>query len=206
MYTVCLDLESVLIPEIWVTIAEATGIQELQLTTRDIPNYDVLMKQRLQVLSAHNLKFNDIQKIINPIEPFDGALTFLNWLRKHFPTIILTDCFYELVTPLVEKLAYPTIFSNFLELDKRGFINNYGLRQQNGKLETLKALKNLNFQTIAIGDSYNDVDMLQEADIGIFFNPSQKVRTEFPNFPVANSYDEIKNQLIQYTIPLDSNL
>jgi phosphoserine/homoserine phosphotransferase len=198
MYIVCSDLESVFIPEIWVTIAEATGIQKLQLTTRDIPNYEALMKQRLQILLSHRITLNDVQKIIRSIKPFDGALTFLNWLRKYFPTIILTDSFYEFVTPLMRKLAYPTVFSNSLEIDKRRFITNYRLREQNGKVKTLKALKSLKFQTIAIGDSYNDVDMLKEADEGILYKPNQKICKEFPDLQVANSYDELKNQLIQY--------
>ena len=201
MYIVCLDLESVLIPEIWIIISKATGIQDLQLTTRDVPNYEVLMKQRLQVLSTYNLTFKNIQKIVETIKPFDGAVTFLNWLRKHFPTIILTDSFYEFVLPLMEKLAYPTLFSNSLEIDKRGLIKNYRLRQQNGKVKAVKALKTLNFQAIAIGDSYNDIEMLQEAEIGILFNPSKNIQKEFPNFPVVNSYNELKGQLIQYSKP-----
>lgn len=201
MYIVCLDLESVLIPEIWIIISKVTGIQDLQLTTRDVPNYEVLMKQRLQVLSTYNLTFKDIQKIVETIKPFDGAVTFLNWLRKHFPTIILTDSFYEFVLPLMEKLAYPTLFSNSLEIDKRGLIKNYRLRQQNGKVKAVKALKTLNFQAIAIGDSYNDIEMLQEAEIGILFNPSKNIQKEFPNFPVVNSYNELKGQLIQYSKP-----
>lgn len=198
MYLVCLDLESVLIPEIWVIIAEATGIQELRLTTRDIPNYEVLMNQRIQILSAYNLALKDIQKIIKSMKPFDGGLYFLNWLRKRFPTIILTDSFIEFVTPLMGKLDYPTVFSNSLEIDKRGFIKNYRLRQQTGKEEALKALKMLNFQTIAIGDSYNDINMLREADIGILFKPSGKICKEFPDLPVVNSYDELKKQLFRY--------
>ena len=199
MYVICLDLESVLIPEIWVIISEATGIRDLQLTTRDVPNYEVLMKQRLQVLSTCNLTLKNIQKIVETIKPFDGAITFLNWVRKHFPTIILTDSFYEFVSPLIEKLAYPTLFSNSLEVDKRGLIKNYELRQQDGKVKAVKALKTLSFQIIAIGDSYNDIDMLQEAEIGILFKPSKNIQKEFPNFPVVENYNELKSQLIQYS-------
>ncbi len=202
MYLVCLDLESILIPEIWVAVAEATGIQELRLTTREVSDYEVLMKQRLQILSANNLLLKDIQLIIKSIKPFDGAISFLNWLRQHFPTVVLTDSFYEFVIPLMKKLAYPTIFSNSLEINKQGYISNYRLRQKDGKEKTLKTLKSLGFQTIAIGDSYNDISMLKEADIGILFRPNKNIREEFPDLPVANSYNELKDQLTRYLTSL----
>ncbi len=200
MYVVCLDLESVLIPEIWVVLAEATGISELRLTTRDVPDYEALMKQRLQILSAHNLTLRDIQKIIESIKPLSGGLPFLTWLRKHFPVIILTDSFCEFIAPLAKRLAYPTVFSNSLEVDKRGFICNYRLQRHNGKGEVLRAFKGLKFQTIAIGDSYNDINMLQEADVGILFKPNGNILEEFPSIPRANSYSELKNILTKYTI------
>ncbi|MFH0749251.1 MAG: bifunctional phosphoserine phosphatase/homoserine phosphotransferase ThrH [Candidatus Bathyarchaeota archaeon] len=195
MYIVCSDLESVLIPEIWVAVSAATGIPELQVTTRDIPDYKVLMKQRLQILSTHNLTLPTIHHIIETIKPFEGAPTFLNWLRAHFPTIILTDSFYEFLTPLMEKLGYPTIFCNSLEIDNRGFITNYHLRQPDGKVNAIQALKSLNFQIIAIGDSYNDIDMLRAADIGILFKPSKNIQQGFPELPMVSSYSELQTHL-----------
>ena len=201
MHLVCLDLESVLIPEIWVTIAKVTKVRELQLTTRDVPDYKELMKRRLQLLSTHNLTLANVQKIIETINPLDGALSFLNWSRKHFPTIILTGSFYEFIAPLMDKLAYPTLFGNSLEIDHQGFISNYRLRQQNGKIDAVKALKTMGFQTIAVGDSYNDLGMLREADIGFLFNPTENIRKEFPDFSVVDGYDDLKYQLSKYSIP-----
>ena len=203
MYLVCMDLESVLIPEIWIAIAEHTGIPELKLTTREVSNYETLMKKRLQVLFANNLTIKDVQKIIKSVKPFYGAIPFLNWLREHFPTIILTDSFYEFVFPIMKKLSYPTIFSNYLEIDERGFINNFRMRQQSGKEKALRTLMSLGFQTIAIGDSYNDISMLKEANIGILFRPSKNIREDFPDLRVVNNYAELKNQLSQYSIPLE---
>lgn len=202
MYLVCLDLESVLIPEIWIEVAEATGIQELRLTTREVSNYDTLMKRRIQILSANNLTIKDIQKIIKLIKPLKGAIPFLKWLREHFPTIILTGSFYEFVSPLMKPLIYPTVFANSLEVDERGFIWNYKMRQQSEKDKTLRALRMQGFKTIAIGDSYNDIGMLKEADVGILFKPNKTIREEFPELPVVDDYAELKNRLIQYSTSL----
>lgn len=188
-------MESILIPEIWIAVADATGIPELQLTTRDIPDYRKLMDDRLQILRNRELQLKDVQHIIQSIQPFAGALSFLNWVRMRFPTLIVTDSYYEFITPIMEKLAYPTVLCNSLEINEQGFIANYKLRQQNGKAMTIKALKGLNFITIAIGDSYNDIAMLEEAEKGILFRPSQNIREEFPMFTVANTYKEVKNEL-----------
>jgi phosphoserine/homoserine phosphotransferase len=190
-----MDLESILIPEIWIRVAEATGIHELRLTTRDVPNYQKLMDNRLQILLTHKLGLKDVQQIIKSIQPFTGALSFLNWLRMRFPTLILTDSYYEFITPIMEKLTYPTVFCNSLEVNEQGYIVNYQLRQQNGKAMIIKSLKELNFITIAIGDSYNDITMLQEAEKGILFRPSLNIQEEFPTFIVAHTYNEVKNEL-----------
>lgn len=192
MYIICVDLESILMPEIWINVAKKTNIKELRLTTRDVPDYDVLMKKRLKILKTNNIKFRDIQKVIGMIEPFKGATDFLNWLRKRFPTIVLSDTFLEFVNPLFEKLSFPTIFCNSLEIDKDGFIKNYKLRQKDGKRKSIKSLKLLGFNVIAIGDSYNDMSMLKEANVGILFNPSENLRKEFPQFSVARNYRELK--------------
>jgi phosphoserine/homoserine phosphotransferase len=190
-----MDLESILIPEIWITIAKNTHIQELYLTTRDVPNYEVLMDKRLKILRTHNLKLKDVQKIVKNIEPYEGAVEFLSWLRKKSQTIILSDSFYEFVNPIMKKLFYPTIFCNSLEIDEAGFIKKYRLRQKNGKYKSIKSLKSLGFKIIAIGDSYNDVDMLKEADIGIFFRPSDNVLREYNQFLVTQNYSELKSKL-----------
>lgn len=198
MYIICLDLESILTPEVWVNVAKKTKIRELRLTTRDVPDYDALMKRRLKILRAHNLKLRDVQKVIQGMKLLRGALNFLNWLRKKCQVIILTDSFYEFVGPLMEKLFYPTVFCNWLEIDKNGFIKNYKLRQREGKKESIKAIKSLGFETIAIGDSYNDITMLEVADIGILFNASAKVKKDFPRFRAVNTYRELKLILKKY--------
>lgn len=198
MYIVCLDLESILIPEIWINVAKKTKIRELRLTTRDVPDYDALMKRRLRILKTYNIKLRDVQKVIQGMKPLGGALEFLNWLRKKCQVIVLTDSFYEFISPLTEKFFYPTIFCNWLEIDKNGFIKNYKLRQREGKRESVKSLKSLGFEMIAIGDSYNDITMLEMADIGIFFNASAKVKKEFSQFQAVNNYQELKSILKKY--------
>lgn len=198
MYLVCLDFESILIPEIWIQIAKKTNIKGLELTTRDIPNYDILMKRRLGILKTHKIKLKDIQKVIEEIEPFEGAVSFLNWLRKKCRVIILSDTFFEFVSPLIEKLSYPTIFCNSLDIDKNGFIKNYRLRQKNGKQKAVRFLKLMEFKIIAVGDSYNDIGMLNEADSGIFFKPPKSISKEFSQFPVTQSYKELKLKLSKY--------
>jgi len=198
MYIVCSDLESTLIPEIWIHIAEKTNIQELRLTTRDISDYDILMKKRLKILKTHNVKLKDIQRIIGEIEPLKGAINFLNWLKKRSQIIILSDTFLEFVNVLIDKLFYSTIFCNFLEIDNKGFIKDYQLRQKDGKRKVIKSLKLLGFKVIAIGDSYNDINMLKEADVGILFKPPESIKKEFFQFLTVQNYKELKLELSKY--------
>jgi len=193
----CLDLEGVLVPEIWIAFAEQTGIEKLSLTTRDIPDYDELMRGRLQILDQHNLKLDDIQKVIREIKPMEGAKEFLDWLKSEFQVIILSDTFYQFAGPLMAQLDYPTLFCNSLEVDKDGRIVNYQLRQPDGKTKAVTALQSLNFKVIASGDSYNDTGMLQKAEAGIFFCPPDSIIEEFPQFPVTRNYAEMKEAFIK---------
>ena len=188
----CLDLEGVLLPEIWIKFAEKTGIEELKLTTRDIPDYDQLMKNRLEILKQNNLKLKDIQNVINTLSPLDGSYEFLSWLKSEFQVIILSDTFYEFAQPLMQQLDFPTLFCHKLVTNSSGDIVNYKLRQKDQKTKAVKALQGLNFQVISAGDSYNDVGMLQQADAGILFNPPASVVDEFPQFPVAKDYKDFK--------------
>ena len=192
----CLDMEGVLTPEIWINVAEKTGIAELRLTTRDIPDYDVLMKKRLGILDQHKLKLADIQEVIGTLKPLDGAVEFVNWLRERCQVIVLSDTFYEFAAPLMRQFGYPALFCNRLEMDETGRIRNYHLRQRNQKRQAVVALKSLYFKTVAIGDAYNDTPMLLEADLGIFFRPPDKIVTEFPQIPVTRNYGEVKAHLV----------
>ena len=192
----CLDLEGVLLPEIWVKFAEKTGIEELKLTTRDIPYYDELMQARLKILADHNLKIHDIQKVIATLSPLEGAVYFLQWLKSEFQVIILSDTYYEFIGPLMKQLDYPTVFCHSLVIDENGIIADYKLRQTDQKTKAVKALQSLNFQVISAGDSYNDTGMLQQADGGILFCPPENVIKDFPQFPVAKNYAEFKSLLI----------
>ncbi len=191
----CLDLEGVLVPEIWINVAERTGIEELRLTTRDIPDYDVLMKRRLGILDRHGLRLQDIQAVIATMGPLEGAGEFLDWLRERCQLIILSDTFYEFALPLMKQLGYPTLFCHRLEVDGTGRITNYCLRLPNQKQESVVALKRLRFKVIAAGDSYNDTAMLAAADAGIFFRPPSTISREFPQFPVTQTYAELQQQL-----------
>ena len=193
----CLDLEGVLLPEIWIKFAEKTGIEELKLTTRDIPDYDKLMQGRLSILREKNLKIQDIQDVISTLSPLDGAVDFLNWLKSEFQVIILSDTFYQFAGPLMKQLAYPTLFCHNLIIDDKGVIVDYKLRQQDQKTKAVKALQSLNLKVISAGDSYNDTGMLQQADAGILFCPPQRVIEEFPQFPVATNYDEFQQLFIE---------
>ncbi len=193
----CLDLEGVLLPEIWIAFAEKTGIEKLRLTTRDIPDYDELMRDRLKILNENNLKLADIEDVINTLSPLEGAKDFLNWLKSEFQVIILSDTFYQFVAPLMGKLDYPTLFCHELIIDAEGCIADYRLRQSDGKTKAVSALKALNFKVIAAGDSYNDTGMLIEADAGILFCPPDNVIAEFPQFPVSRNYEEFKNALLE---------
>ena len=199
----CLDLEGVLLPEIWVAFAEKTGIEQLKLTTREIPDYDELMQGRLRILNDNNLKLIDIQNVIKTLSPLAGAIDFLAWLKSEFQVIILSDTFYQFVGPLMKSLDYPTLFCNALIVNSKGNITGYQLRQKDGKTKAVSALKKLNFKVIAAGDSYNDTGMLQEADAGILFCPPDNVIKEFPQFPVSRNYEEFKNTLLDMRVALN---
>jgi phosphoserine/homoserine phosphotransferase len=189
---VCLDLEGVLVPEIWIEFAERTGIPELRRTTRDEPDYDKLMKYRLGLLEQHKLGLPDIQKVIAAMSPMAGAKEFLDALRRDFQVIILSDTFYEFSMPLMAQLGFPTLFCHKLEADARGYLVNYHLRMPNQKKEAVKRFKELNFKVIADGDSYNDTAMLGEAHAGILFHAPENVIREFPEFTVTDSYAELR--------------
>ncbi len=199
----CLDLEGVLLPEIWIAFAEKTGIEQLKLTTREIPDYDELMQGRLKILNDNNLKLIDIQNVIKTLSPLAGAIDFLAWLKSEFQVIILSDTFYQFVGPLMKRLDYPTLFCNDLIVNSKGDITGYQLRQKDGKTKAVSALKKLNFKVIAAGDSYNDTGMLQEADAGILFCPPDNVIKEFPQFPVSRNYEEFKNTLLDMRVALN---
>ena len=199
----CLDLEGVLLPEIWIAFAEKTEIEQLKLTTREIPDYDELMQGRLKILNDNNLKLIDIQNVIKTLSPLAGAIDFLAWLKSEFQVIILSDTFYQFVGPLMKSLDYPTLFCNDLILNSKGNITGYQLRQNDGKTKAVSALKKLNFKVIAAGDSYNDTGMLQEADAGILFCPPENVIKEFPQFPVSRNYEEFKNTLLDMRVALN---
>jgi len=192
MLLACLVLEGVLIPEMWVAVAETTRIDELRLTTRDIPDYDVLMKKRLAVLDEHRLGLHEIQEVIGRMDPLPGAREFLDALRETYQLIILSDTFYEFGAPFMRKLGMPTLFCHSLEVDPNGRIINYRLRQKDQKRHAVAALKSLAFKVVAAGDSYNDTSMLGAADAGILFCPPDNVVAEFPQFPVARDYDRLR--------------
>ncbi len=191
MQIACLDLEGVLVPEIWINVAERTGVDALKVTTREISDYDELMTMRLDILKEHNLKLCDIQQVIAGMGPLEGAREFLDSLREKFQVIILSDTFYDFAAPLMKQLGYPTLMCHRLGIDDEGAVADYYLRMPDQKREAVKALHNLNFKVIAAGDSYNDTSMLGEADAGILFCPPQNVIDEFPQFPVTTTYDEL---------------
>jgi len=193
MQIACLDLEGVLVPEIWIHVAERTGIEALQATTRDIPDYDVLMRRRLRILDEHELKLADIQAVIAGMGPLPGAHDFLNRLRETFQVMILSDTFYDFAAPLMRQLGHPTLLCHRLKIDENGRVADYHLRMPDQKREAVRALHQLNFKVIAAGDSYNDTSMLAEADAGILFRPPRNVIAEFPQFPVTTTYDELYN-------------
>ncbi|HVO24131.1 MAG TPA: bifunctional phosphoserine phosphatase/homoserine phosphotransferase ThrH [Candidatus Margulisiibacteriota bacterium] len=187
----CLDLEGVLVPEIWINVAKSTGIDALKRTTRDEPDYDKLMRARLAILDQHGLKLRDIQEVIGKMGPLDGARDFLGWLRARYQVIILSDTFYEFAAPLMAQLDHPCLFCNSLVVDDQNRVLDYRLRIRDGKRKAVMALKLLNFTVIAAGDSYNDTTMLAEADAGILFRPPDNVIRDFPQFPVTHTYDDL---------------
>ena len=193
----CLDMEGVLTPEIWLAVAKKTGIPELNVTTRDIPDYDELMRLRLGILSKHQVRIGDITKVVADLGPLEGAKEFIEWLRERCQVIILSDTYYDLVGPLMEQLGFPTLFCHTLEIDNEGNILNYHLRQKDQKRHAVAALQGLHFRVLAAGDSYNDITMLKEADAGIFYRPPDSIQAEYPQFPVTRSYDELKSELVR---------
>jgi phosphoserine/homoserine phosphotransferase len=192
MQIVCLDLEGVLVPEIWIAFSERTGIAEFRRTTRDEPDYDKLMRFRLALLRQHGLKLADIQAVIGAMAPMEGAKAFLDDLRQRFQVLILSDTFYEFADPLMAQLGRPTLFCHRLQTDADGFVAAYHLRQPNQKFQAVQALKSLNFKVIAAGDSYNDTAMLGAADAGFFIHPPPGIVAQFPQFPVNHSYAELR--------------
>lgn len=191
MELACLDLEGVLIPEIWIAFAEKTGIEELKATTRDIPDYDVLMQQRLRLLDQHGFGLPEIQEVIGTLDPLDGAREFLDWLRERFQVVILSDTFYEFAMPLMAKLGHPTLLCHKLEVDEKGRIADYLLRQKDPKRQSVRAFQLLNYRVIAAGDSYNDTSMLGAADAGFLFRAPDNVIAEFPQFPACTEYADL---------------
>jgi phosphoserine / homoserine phosphotransferase len=199
----CLDLEGVLLPEIWIKFAEKTGVEDLKLTTRDIPDYDELMTKRLNILKENNFKLEDIKEVISTLEPLDGAIEFHEWLRSEFEVIILSDTFYQFVSPLMQKLDYPTLFCHQLVIDSNDSIVGYKLRQPNGKKEAVTAFQNLNFKVVAAGDSYNDIGMLKQADEGILYDPPENVISDYPQFSVSTNYADFQKKLEECKIKFE---
>ncbi len=197
MQIACLDLEGVLVPEIWINVARKTGIDALLATTRDVPDYDVLMTRRLRILDEHGLKIGDIEEVIESLGPLEGAAEFLDWLRSEFQVVILSDTFYEFAKPLMRKLGWPALFCHRLGIAPDGRVEAYHLRMPDQKREAVKRLHELKFQAIAAGDSYNDISMLAEADRGILFRPPQNVVDEFPQFPVATDYAGLREAFLE---------
>lgn len=200
MEIACLDLEGVLVPEIWIKFSEKTGIPELRATTRDIPNYDELMTMRLGILAKHGLGLKEIQEVIATLRPLDGAAEFLDWLRARFQVVILSDTFYEFAGPLMAQLGYPTLLCHKLTVDEKGMVTNYNIRQANPKRQAVCAFKTLYYRTIAVGDSYNDTTMLAEADVGILFHAPDNVIAQFPQFPAVHTYDDLKKEFIKSSV------
>jgi phosphoserine/homoserine phosphotransferase len=192
----CLDLEGVLVPEVWIEFSQRTEIPELARTTRDEPDYDKLMRGRLEILERHRLGMPDIQQVIAGMTPLPGAKEFLDAMRARFQVVILSDTFCQFAQPLMRQLDWPTLFCHELEIAASGAVRGYRLRMQNHKREAVRAFKQLNFITVAAGDSYNDVAMLAEADAGIFVHPPANVAAEFPQFPVTQSYAELEAAIL----------
>ncbi len=188
----CLDLEGVLVPEIWINVAASTGIEALRRTTRDEPDYDKLMRGRLEILDRHSLRLTDLQEVIGRMGPLEGAREFLEWLRGSFQVVILSDTFEEFAAPLMAQLDNPCLLCNSLAIDAQGRVADYRLRLRDGKRKAVMAFKLLNLDVVAAGDSYNDTSMLAEADAGILFRPPENVVRDFPQFPVAHSYEQLR--------------
>lgn len=200
MEIACLDLEGVLVPEIWIAFAEKTGIEALKATTRDIPDYDVLMKQRLRILDEHGLKLADIQEVIATLKPLEGAVEFVDWLRERFQVVILSDTFYEFSQPLMRQLGFPALLCHKLITDETDRVVGYQLRQKDPKRQSVIAFKSLYYRVIAAGDSYNDTTMLSEAHAGILFHAPENVIREFPQFPAVHTYEDLKREFLKASV------
>lgn len=198
MYIVCLDVEGVLVPEIWINVAKKTGINALAKTTRDEPDYDKLMNYRLDILKENNIKLKDIQNVINTMEPFEGALDFINWIKEKTELILLSDTFTQFAKPLMKKLGYPTLFCNELLVDDNNNIIGYKLRQKDGKKHVVMALKNIGFNVFSAGDSYNDVNMIKSSDASAFYKPPKTIIDEYKDIAITNNYDELKYLISKY--------
>ena len=197
MYIVCSDLEGVFVPEIWVNVSQHTGIDELKLTTRDISDYNVLMKRRLDLLRKYGLTLRDVQNVISLLKPLPGAVEFIDWLRTVTQLIVVTDSFTEFAQPLINQLGRPTLLCHHLTTDKEGIITDYNLRQEDAKRQVVDALHSLKYKVIAIGDSYNDISMLRKADFGILYNPPQNVEDEHPDLKVVKTFPSLKRVISQ---------
>ncbi|MDR3266065.1 MAG: bifunctional phosphoserine phosphatase/homoserine phosphotransferase ThrH [Tannerella sp.] len=197
MWVICADLEGVFVPEIWVNVSEKTGIEKLKLTTRDIKDYDELMKYRLRILDENRLKLKDIQEVIATLKPLEGALAFVRWLRENTPFVIVSDTFIEFAQPLMNQLENPMLLCHNLETDETGRITDYKLQQKDPKRKTVEAFQSLEYKVLAFGDSYNDISMLKAADKGILFCPPENVMSDYPEFPVAKSIEELKELIIK---------
>jgi len=197
MEIACLDLEGVLVPEIWIGLAEKTGIDELRATTRDIPDYNVLMRQRLSILEKNGLGNDDLQQVIGTLAPLPGAIEFIDWLRERFQVVILSDTFYEFSKPLMRQLGWPTLLCHRLTIDNNGRIVDFKLRQKDPKRCSVQAFQGLGYRVIATGDSYNDTTMLEQADAGILFRAPDQVKEEFSQYPCVEQYSELKDQFMR---------
>ena len=197
----CLDLEGILLPEIWIRVARRFRVEALRRTTRDEPDYDNLMRYRLRILRKEGIRLKDIQRVIGRMSPLPGAAAFLAKLKPEGPVLILSDTYYEFAGPVMKKLGRPALLCNRLETDRKGFISGYFLRQKNGKRNAVRALKGLGFEVRAVGDSYNDLGMLKAADRGVFFNPPDSIRKQYPKLPVARDYKKLLKLLTRYDVP-----
>jgi phosphoserine/homoserine phosphotransferase len=204
MYMVCCDLEGVLVPEVWINVARWTGIEELKLTTRDISDYNALMQRRLEILKQHGITINDIQKVISLLELMPGAMDFINWLHRRAQLIVVSDTFREFADPLLEKMNWPVLFCHHLTIDRNGNITDFNLRQPEAKKNVVIAMQNLNFKVIAVGDSYNDISMLRQAEYGILYKPPQNVIDDNQDLRVVNSYSQLKHRMIEI-LDIDTN-
>jgi len=197
MEIACLDLEGVLAPEIWVAFAQKTGIEEFKLTTRNIPDYDELMRMRISLLRKKNLKLTDINQVIETLEPLPGAVEFVNWLRQNYQVVILSDTFYQFSGPMMRKLGNPTLLCHKLIVDEEDNIIGYEIRQKNPKRQAILAFKTMYYKTIAVGDSYNDISMLSEADIGILFHAPDNVINKFSQFIAVHEYKDLQQEFVK---------